>query len=374
MQWFKHNLSALVQIAVLSVAIVGTLVLLVRSWIPEQPAATHRQMTIRTELGDERSAEVILRHGKNDNGSAWTNITYRFGGAGRAEYRPDGTLHEFKIAFPDGSPQLHAVFAKDGTTIINGFERRADGSPVWKTERLTDGRLQTTSFWQSGNRFALVVSDPKEGSLNREFYYQNGKLQARQSYAKGDGNKLALVAEEVYAENGELQRLRKSPLGSTKALMSYYRYDGTLEYSQHWGPEPGAGIIRPHEGGRPPEVSALVATNIYGADGVTMLKQIGFEAQSTVVPWIAVINTDGSMDVTHYGINRLVTSKEHILSNGTIAAKQGQPRHPEQMESFDKKYQAGFPEPIDPTTDWVEKDNRSWLLESMNKVIAARPR
>lgn len=373
MHWFKRHLSSLVQIAVLSVVIVGTLVVLVRSWIPEQPDPIHHQMAIRTELGDERSAEAILRHGKGINGDAWTNITYRVGGTGRADYRPDGSLREFTVTFPDGTAQLHAVFDLQGTTIVDGFERRPDGTNVWTTERLSDGRLKTTSYWKSGDRFSLVVADPKDGSVDRKFYYQSGTLWARQSYARDTDDKVVLVAEEIFASNGKLLRMRKSPLGSTKALMSYYRDDGTLEYSQYWGPEPGAGVVKPNEGGRPPEVSALVATNIYGDDGVTMLKQIGFEGQATVVPWIAVVNADGSMDVTHYGLNRQVTGKEHIL-NGTVTARQGQPRRPERLESFDKKYQEGFPTPLDPTGDWVDKDNRAWLLESMNKAIAARPR
>lgn len=367
--WLKRNLSPLLQIAVLLTAMAAMLSTVISTWIPRPPPTGHTA-AFRTELGNEHAAESILTHGVGPNGQAWTKITYRTGDRGHATYRVDGTIMEFKVTFPDGAPRLRAVFDWQGKYVIDGMELRADGSKVWTAEKLPDGKLKTVSYWKNdGKVFSEVVRDLQASTVESTFYRSIGGLWAHQltDGVDADGNP-QLVAEEVYHENGKPARVRKSPRGTTVGTMTYYRYDGTLDYVQHFGPEPSAGVIKPEDGAQPPPVTGLHATNIYGADG-TLFKQIGFQSQATVVPWIALVNADGSMDVTHYSPNLQVVRKEHVLADGTVTAVESRFRRPERMEPFDQKYRDNYPVAADPTADFNKLEDRAWLFESMRKAM-----
>lgn len=367
--WMKQHRSSIAQIVVLSVGIVSTLTMLSFSWIPKA-VDIHREMPYRTELGDERAAERILRHGFGAGGQPWTAITFQHGDRGQASYRPDGTLKEFVVTFASGKPRLYAQFDRHGKDIVSGFEVRDDGSKVWTVEKLPDGKLKTVSYWKGEGQkvFSEVVRDTAAGTIERSYYRGNGILWAHQVQVES-GAEMKVVAEEVYHESGKPARIRKSPLGANEALMAYYRYDGTLEYTQHFGPEPGAGVMKPNEGAKPPMVQALLATNIYGDDGKRILKQIGFQGQATSVPWIALINEDGSMDVTHYALTQQVVKKEHLLPNGTVVSSESRFRRPERMEPIDTKYRENFPALADPSTDWNKTEDRAWLDESVKRAI-----
>lgn len=186
------------------------------------------------ELNPKRTDERRREHKRDEFGRHSIDVLYLNDNTGKLVYRSSGALESELVVRSDGMTIKSALYAEDGKTVVSGFERRIDGTLVWKTDAINDHSSITTVYWGDGQTVFGASSHNRKTSTwdNTEHNLAGAPVLLTQS----SGKRVIYRQVEFYPD-GKVFRERvsqKDASGRDVVSLNVYRADATVEGRQVW--------------------------------------------------------------------------------------------------------------------------------------------
>lgn len=193
----------------------------------------------RIEMMHPDTHEWMEQHYRADDNSgkdSRTRIVFRTtGNIGWRIYRPDHSLSEFVVTRGNGEELAHLFYSASGRMIVNGYEKRNDGTMRRVASTGADSMVTLTTFWQDGKTpFSIDTRKVDEWDHAVQYFHPNG---ARWSYQVASLYATTPTVERDYDTEDRLVReFVVDDADKRAATVSVFRGDGTARYVKNYAP------------------------------------------------------------------------------------------------------------------------------------------
>jgi hypothetical protein len=312
---------------------------------------------VHIEAMPEDSPLRSIRHIQDDFGQEISRENfYKNGDFETVTLRADGTEASSHLENRFGAVIVDVTYADDGSTVIGGYQKRADGSLLRAVDS-KNGVITTTTRWWDGTLFSRQVVQP-DGSYVTEYRHKNGKLWMRRS---GPNINAVSREEDFDSTTGQLAYIRE--LSGNSIIISTLRTDGTVKLRQT------AGVSQNIYTGQ--AAQTLNTIEEFAADGKTLLRKTSMDSSSSYGYYygnsqrypsiIEIHNADGTTTVHQVARDGTVTLEQQLDDKRNIVSTHswisGDPATPK--ETVDQSLTA-IPDTANPPDTWQGTEDNDY--------------